>query len=358
MSPTTGDTSNANNQLILFTFPESVFGRRIIRYLNLRQIPYTQIRVPPNLPRPILSERLGIHYRRIPILSIGRDIYIDTRLILRKLESLDTIGNPSTRLGAKDTFHSGIEEILEEFIIDGGPFWRTAGLIPVDSPLMQDPVWVRDRFEGSGGQFSKEKLLESRGWNLSQVRLYFGMVEKMLGDGREWLFGGVGPSLAEIHAGWVFDWAVGMAEGMPDGRYAAKEDLKTGLGESRFPKVWAWVRRFREVTAEAERRNEGTGPLGEGTEAEDAVVERILGAQFTKTDHLGFDEGDVLGLRKGQNVSISPTDFGFTHKDEGKLVGLTKDEAVIESPVPKDQGILRLHFPRFNFKLVPVGQQY
>ncbi|GIZ37091.1 hypothetical protein CKM354_000055400 [Cercospora kikuchii] len=355
MPSETGDGGKPDSQIILFTFPESVYGRRIARYLNLRQIPFTQIRVPPNMPRPILSERLGIQYRRIPVLSIGRDIYIDTRLILRKLESLDTIGDPSTRLGAKDSFGSGIEDILEEFIIDGGPFWRTAGLIPVDSPLMQDPVWVKDRFDGSGGQFTKEKLVQLREWNLSQERLYFGMVEKLLGDGRKWLLGGEGPGLAEIHAGWVFDWAISMAEGVPDGRYAAKEDLRRELGEERFPKVWEWVRRFREVTMEAEQRNKGAGVLGEGRDAEDAVVEKILEAQFTERGDLEFDENDVLGLKKGQKISVSPTDFGFTHKDEGKLAGLTKDEVVIESPVPKEQGIVRLHFPRFNFKVLPAS---
>ena len=42
---------------------------------------------PRILPRPDIT-RLGINYRRIPLLSIGRDVYLDTRLILQKLEQL------------------------------------------------------------------------------------------------------------------------------------------------------------------------------------------------------------------------------------------------------------------------------
>jgi len=38
------------------------------------------------LPRPELSETMGISYRRIPILAIGRDVYVDTSLIASTLE--------------------------------------------------------------------------------------------------------------------------------------------------------------------------------------------------------------------------------------------------------------------------------
>ena len=346
--------SSSSNDLgiILFTFPESVYGRRIVRYLNLRNIPFTQIRVPPRIPRPILSERLGIQYRRIPILSIGRDIYIDSRLIIKKLESL---GDPDSRLAANrvSSFERGLLDILEEFIIDGGPFWRTAGLIPSDSGLMLDPKWRQDRVDGSGGAFTVEALEANRSWCLSQMRIYFSMFEKILSDGREFVFGGEEPGMAEIHAGWVFEWVVHLVMGV-EGRYAAKEDLRRVLGEEKFPRVWAWVRRFMEVDEVAAKRNESG--LLEGVSAEAEIVDRILNAQMPPEsgDELAFDEDDVLGLKRGERISIAPTDFGFTHKDVGSLVGLTENEVVIESPVPGDQGILRLHYPRINFKILPV----
>lgn len=38
------------------------------------------------LPRPELSELLGVSYRRIPIVTIGADVYCDTSLIISALE--------------------------------------------------------------------------------------------------------------------------------------------------------------------------------------------------------------------------------------------------------------------------------
>lgn len=38
------------------------------------------------LPRPELSDLLGINYRRIPVLVIGRDVYCDTGLISSVIE--------------------------------------------------------------------------------------------------------------------------------------------------------------------------------------------------------------------------------------------------------------------------------
>lgn len=38
------------------------------------------------MPRPLLKETLGLSYRKIPILAIGREIYCDTSLIIEALE--------------------------------------------------------------------------------------------------------------------------------------------------------------------------------------------------------------------------------------------------------------------------------
>jgi len=42
-------------------------------YLGLRGLKYLQCIQPPQMPRPDL-QALGINYRKIPILAIGRDI--------------------------------------------------------------------------------------------------------------------------------------------------------------------------------------------------------------------------------------------------------------------------------------------
>ena len=73
--------------IVLFTYPESVVGRRTKWYLMLRGIPYHVHEVDNKMPRPVL-DRLGVHYRRIPVMAVGRDIYCDSRCIIDHLERL------------------------------------------------------------------------------------------------------------------------------------------------------------------------------------------------------------------------------------------------------------------------------
>jgi len=320
-------------------------------------MPYTALRVPPHMPRPVLAS-LGINHRRIPILSLGRDVYIDTKLIIRKLETLYLDG----KLGSDGGFEQGFERMLEDWVNHGGPFWRTAGCIPVSAPLVQSDVWMKDRADGSGGHFSRDTLKNDRGWNLSQVRSYFGMMELMLSDERTWLLNTERPGLAEVHGCWVYDWGISMGSAMDveDGEMdASVGDMAEVLSEKEFPYVHAWVKRFGEACDEAaaKNRNGGHKQMLEGAEAESETAKKILSGDFAEKDEgLIVGESDALGLKRGQRVTIAPTDFGFTHSDEGVLVALGRDEVVIEVDVTKEtgNGKLRLHFPRLAYKIVPV----
>jgi hypothetical protein len=210
---------------------------------------------------------------------------------------------------------------------------------------------MKDRFDGSGGMFTKEALVENRSWCLSQIRLFYTFLEKLLADGREWILGGSSPSLAELHAGWVYDWGLGMA----DPSHESMADAAKVLRKEEFPKTHTWVQRWRDVTAEAEKSNPGAGSMDEGKEAEERVVKAILAGSFVEPNDLQFDADDIMGFKKGQKISVAPTDFGFMYEDRGSIVGLSKEEVVIEVDVPggKD-GKLRLHYPRVNFKLIAV----
>lgn len=73
------------------------------------------------MPRPDVA-RLGIAYRRIPLLSIGRDVYLDTRLILQKLEALYPPSAAHPPLSARTGEHAAIERLLSRYAVDGGLF--------------------------------------------------------------------------------------------------------------------------------------------------------------------------------------------------------------------------------------------
>ena len=163
-----------------------------------------------------------------------------------------------------------------------------------------------------------------------------------------------GPGMAEIHAGWVADWSVNMATDMQvSGQDGEVADMRKAINKDEFPKVFAWVERFRYAASAAEANKRGQ--VDEGEAAEDEVVTRILAAGFTGAESPQVDANDVLGLKRGQRVSIAPVDFGFGHRDEGVLLGLSANEAIIEVATPADNGTLRLHYPRINFKILPIS---
>ena len=149
---------------------------------------------PIYLPREDINA-LGVKYRRIPIMSIGRDIYCDTRLILQKLEEKF----PSGALGASQPDQKAIEKLLESWTIDGGIFVRAAQTIPAEMPLLNDPRFVKDREEFFGSSWQQEDIKAMRPEALTHIRDAFVFLETgLLADGRTWVLNTEKPSLADI----------------------------------------------------------------------------------------------------------------------------------------------------------------
>ena len=92
------------------------------------------VQVSMTLPRPELSEVMGVTYRRIPILAIGRDIYTDTSLIASTLErrypasaGYGTIFPPRKGGGLSDT---GMVKTLAMHYFDRAVFPLAASSMP------------------------------------------------------------------------------------------------------------------------------------------------------------------------------------------------------------------------------------
>ncbi len=149
---------------------------------------------PPVLPRPDLS-RLNIQYRRIPLCAIGRDIYCDSRIILRKLEELF----PNSTLSASSPEEKALEKLLEVWSFEANVFGRASQLIPTSMPLLNDPKFTKDREDYSGRSWSKEKIAANRPEALAAIRSAFNVLETtLLADGRKWLLKTDQPKLADI----------------------------------------------------------------------------------------------------------------------------------------------------------------
>lgn len=149
---------------------------------------------PPILPRPDVTA-LGASYRRIPLMSIGKDVYCDTRLILQKLET----HFPNGALGSSMPDERAIQKLLEIWTIEAGIFNRASQLIPSSMPLLNDPKFVKDRLDFSGRSWEKDKIEAFRPEALAHIRSAFDLLETtLLADGREWILKSKNPSLADI----------------------------------------------------------------------------------------------------------------------------------------------------------------
>ncbi|KAH6652683.1 hypothetical protein BKA67DRAFT_592948 [Truncatella angustata] len=335
--------ASSNLPIILFHYPFSPYARRIVWYLTLRSIPYTECIQPFILPRPDLAA-LGIAYRRIPLLSIGRDVYADTRLILSKLEELYPPSPAHPAIAASTADGRAIERLISRAWIDGGVFAAAASSMPPTLPVMRDPKFLSDRADlvglpkGAPSPFAAAALEARRPEALAQLHDTVELLEAtLLADGRDWILKTEGPGLADIEAVWPFHWLSGMPGALP-------EDV---VGPSKFPRVFAWIKRFEKAT-NARLKEVGKPKKVKGDDA----AKIITGSGFVEQEG-GVDGNELVakaqGFKTGDSVKVWPIDSGSTHKDTGKLVTFTSTEVVIETQ--GKAGSVRLHAPRHGFRI-------
>jgi hypothetical protein len=88
-------------------------------------------KVSPILPRPELSDLLGIAYRRIPVLAIGNDVYCDSNLIAAELErrfpDRGTLFPPRKQGGRVDP---GLIKLFSQHYVDLALFPQGVSLLP------------------------------------------------------------------------------------------------------------------------------------------------------------------------------------------------------------------------------------
>ncbi|KAI9660757.1 MAG: hypothetical protein M1831_003449 [Alyxoria varia] len=291
------------------------------------------------LPRPDIQS-LGLSYRRIPILAHNRNIYLDTRLQLQKLEDTLFPSGSSTHRQALRTSTTTPDQralihLLTRYTTDAGIFTRAAQLIPPSMPLMKDPRFLKDRTDLSGRPWNAEAQEKGRAEALVHFRELFELLEKtLLADGREWILGTKEPGLADIEAVWPVAWVLGLKGALPE----------SVVSRDKYPKVFDWVDRFLQSVEGARKRMPEPVKL-KGKEA----VEWIENARLTEDDAY-VDPEDPTGLKMGQAVKVFPIDSGSAHKDDGKLVKLTKEEVALMVK-SKNGREIRVHAPRWQFRV-------
>ncbi|KAF7332168.1 Glutathione S-transferase [Mycena kentingensis (nom. inval.)] len=325
--------------VLLYRYDTSPFCHKVDNILLLKNIPHSRVNVASMLPRPEITEMLGIGYRKIPILAIGNDVYCDTSLIASTLErrfpksqDFGTLFPPQKHSKSADT---GLIKAFAKHWVDMVIFPLAPALLPWER---MPAAFVQDRSALSGNEINIKAIAASRGQALSALSSHLALVEEQLSDGREWLFDTTLPSLADISVHFVFAWLKGF------------KGTETLLDSQVFPKSIQWLAR---VTTHLEhlKQKQPVQPKISGNDAAAAIIS----APFESLDVVGMNEREAsrLGLKAGAQVSVTPADSGRNYPTVGKLVGLNHEELVIEINAPG--GILRAHFPRILFTVKPVS---
>lgn len=292
-----------SSPIIHFDYEFSPYGQKTKLLLTAAGVQYKRCDQPAVLPRKDL-EALGITYRRIPVLSVGKDVYCDSSLIF------DVVVN---QLAKDKVPTSPADKAWECYGYE--TFMAVLTLIPID---VLTPDFVKDR-ETIFPILARPdyKDLKPSGIAELQSRLSF-LENEVLTTGT--YIGGGKLSVADMHVIWGIRWVM--------------NDLgvknEKGLGKDAFPKVWKLIESLPEAKPET-------------LSSEDAI-KTIKGADVSAKD-VGVQEGDPLGISSGTPVTIESMDSKpGSHPQAGKLVGATKKEVVLEV----DDGI-HLHFPREGY---------
>jgi glutathione S-transferase len=306
--------------LVLHHYATSPFSEKIRAILGAKGLAWRAVEIPRILPKPDLVALTG-GYRRTPVLQIGADIYCDTELIARILETRAPV---APLYPAK---HAATAVALAQWA-DSTLFLATAVLFTQREVLEQlfgghaDALqaFVADRVamrKGAPGR--RPTALEAR----LLVEGFLRRFDAQLAQGSAWVAGDA-PTIADFsvyHTLWF-------VRGAP----------KIGDLLAPFERVTRWMQSMR--------------AFGHGTPTPLTSADAIgLAAAATPADiESGSDNEE---FQPGAAVEVLPTDYAFDPV-AGTLVRLGADRIAVRRTDAR-AGELIVHFPRSGYEVRRPG---
>jgi len=289
--------------VVHFDYEFSPYGQKTKLLLQAAGVPYQRCDQPPVLPRKDL-EALGVTYRRIPVLAIGKDVYCDSSLIIDVI--LDKLAkNELPRSTADKAWESwGYETFMS--------------VLPLIPHAVLSPDFVKDR-ETIFPILKRPDFKELRPSGLADVQSRLSFLENQVLTSGTYI-GGDKLSVADIHVIWGVRWVL--------------NDLglkkEPGFGKDALPKIWKLIESLPEAKPET-------------LSSEDAI-KTVKDASLSAKD-TGIEQGDPLDIEAGTPVIVESMDSEpGSHPQVGKLVGTTRHEVILEL-----DGGIRVHFPRQGY---------
>jgi glutathione S-transferase len=256
-------------------------------------------------------------YRGTPVLQVGAELWVDSQLIARKLESL----HPNPPL-----FPAGEAGLQLALVKWSDQFFRTGLKLVLGALADQWPEpFRRDREQLFPDIDFATVGREAPHWR-SQYRAHASLLEQQLADGRAYL-AGRGPTLADIHA---HPFVAMLRGALP----AVAAELLAG-----FPALADWERRMNDV--------------GEGMRTEiDAATAHAVARAARVPDVVAIDPNDAQALAAGTTVVVEPDDT-VRGGSVGELAVLAPNEVAIRRTDPR-VGTVLVHFPRLGYRVRPA----
>ena len=349
--------------IVLFGYDSSPFTQKIRLTLRLLQLPYTFVLVPSMMPRPVLLDNFNLTYRKIPVLAIGKDMIIDTSLIIEWLHAHPALQAYRQSRSTQHEVHSNsrsrvLSRLLSSHYTDRPLFRLTTGMIP---SVVWKTHFGTDRAELIGHKLDPEKLEKKVPRNLAAIDTYLSILEPLFGD-NGWVLGGQEPTVADIALHYQLDWGekISRGEGIEDLTGGGTGDgtgegMKSVFNKQRYPGLWSWFERFQAhinrlpSTETRVERNDSKGVEAimttlEAAEARSSILIPTANPRLAELE-------DRNGLVIGSRVRVAPDDTGRDDPTFGTLVASSPEEVVIvpERTSAKAKIDVRIHFPRVGF---------
>jgi glutathione S-transferase len=301
-------------EIILHQYASSPFSEKIRKIFAYKKVTWRSVEQPIIMPKPKLTPLTG-GYRRIPVLQIGADVWCDTGIIVRKLDEM--FPEPSL-------YPAGLEAAARTFNMwaDRRLFWSTTPVIFEKLGATIGKEFIEDRTKMmKGANFAEIGMLAPDARN--QLRAFLDMLDRQLAS-QPYLLGN-SFSLADaacFHPIW----------------FLRAEPTAFGFVK-KCPNLIRWFERI--------------DAMGCGTATPMDPDEALRIARESAPVTLEApDPGDPNGLKPGDQVTVTPDDYGFDPV-AGSLVASDAYEIAIER---YDQTLGRIvnHFPKIGFRIARI----
>lgn len=295
-------------QVVLFHHDPSPYGERIRKCFGVKNIAWKSCLVPMVMPRPVMTLLSG-GYRKIPVMQCGADVFCDTKLMARKIETL----YPGKSLFNYGALQNSALQIQSDLMFRSG-----AVLSLIENREFIPPEVVEDRmafFTFINGETVEAEL----GHHKSQFRKHAQDIDAQLGKSDFVL--GAQPDWADI----CFYANIFMAKG-------------------NIPSSTEWMMTLKNIEPWYER----LVSCGEGNREEISPEEALEIAKNASPDLSdAVHEEDEDMPQPGTRVKVTPDDYGQIPV-YGELHCINGDEIVVLNEV-EEAGAVAVHFPRLGF---------